>query len=307
VDEWTRIMNEIESDKYEYISFDIFDTLLLRPFWDPTDLFYFVGVYAMSLNIVKNELEFMKIRKKAEEIARLRVGRKIEDITIDEIYDTLKKLLHRNSDIESLMKYETNLELNFCYRRQSGYELYCKAIKSNKRVICISDMYLKKQKIEELLHKNGYSQFEMIYLSSETRLGKYTGHLYQHVLEHLNIEQKEKIMHIGDNYHSDIRMSQINGLNAFYLKKTKDLYLSDEDDLKIHLLSERIKKAIEVNTKYDNPFIQNNNIEDKVNFDQMFQNYSINIEDCNCFINDKKSSMITKVKNKIIRNLFYKN
>jgi predicted HAD superfamily hydrolase len=303
VEEWNKIIEAIESNRYEYISFDIFDTLLMRPFWEPTDLFYFLGIYANSLNIVNNEFEFMQIRRKAEEETRLRAGKNIEDITIDEIYVTLNNLLGSNCNVEDLKKHELGLEVNFCYRRQSGYELYCKAVKSNKRIICISDMYLKEQEIQALLNQNGYSQIERIYLSSEIRLGKYTGNLYQHVIENLGIVQKDRMLHIGDNINSDIIMARKSGLEAFYLEKAKDIYLKNTKVNNNQLLSTRIEKAIEMNTQYDNPFIENAYLYDPVIFDKMFENYHNNIADCNCIIWDKKPSIISKVRNKFIRYL----
>ena len=42
---------------YDVISFDIFDTLIFRPFSEPTDLFYFVGEQLGIMN-------FKELRKK---------------------------------------------------------------------------------------------------------------------------------------------------------------------------------------------------------------------------------------------------
>lgn len=48
---------------YDVLSFDVFDTLILRPFAEPSDLFILVGE---ELGI----MDFCEIRKKAEEDAR---------------------------------------------------------------------------------------------------------------------------------------------------------------------------------------------------------------------------------------------
>ena len=66
---------------YDVISFDIFDTLLLRPFANPTDLFYIIG---KRLDMP----EFHKLRieaeKRAREIAIAETGSR--EITIYNIY-----------------------------------------------------------------------------------------------------------------------------------------------------------------------------------------------------------------------------
>ena len=58
-----------KASEYDVISFDIFDTLIFRPFTEPTDLFYFVG----------NDLGFMdfkNVRMQAEFEARVECYKK---------------------------------------------------------------------------------------------------------------------------------------------------------------------------------------------------------------------------------------
>ena len=46
--------------EYDIISFDIFDTLIFRPFSEPTDLFYFIGERLGYLDFkrIRTEMEF---------------------------------------------------------------------------------------------------------------------------------------------------------------------------------------------------------------------------------------------------------
>lgn len=300
MDEWIELNEAIESDKYEYISFDVFDTLLMRPFWEPIDLFYILGGYAKSLNVVNNEQEFMDIRIRAEEKARSRLKRSLEDVSLEEIYEVLKEFFGCCDNIEDIMKHEMELELKYCYRRQSGYDLYCKAIKNNKKVICITDMYLSENMIKKLLVKNGFIQIEKIYVSSEIRLGKYTGKLYQHVIKDLGINSREKLLHIGDNYHSDVLMAKKNGLNACYFAKAKDLYLLKEGNDNIDVLDYRIEKAIEVNRKYDNPFRESNASLYLYNYRNILEDNHI-LNENRVIITTKGASLITKIINRINR------
>ena len=78
------LLDDIKSeiDSHEIISFDIFDTLLLRPYVKPTDLF-------LHLEKLLNKEGFAQARIEAEQKARKKHSDK-EDITIDEIYDEIE-------------------------------------------------------------------------------------------------------------------------------------------------------------------------------------------------------------------------
>ena len=86
-------------NKHKVISFDIFDTLLLRPYAQPTDVFKHIGVLIKNGEIDgadKNDGEcFEEYRIKAEQDCRKETREKsnneIEDITLDEIYDYFAK------------------------------------------------------------------------------------------------------------------------------------------------------------------------------------------------------------------------
>lgn len=293
MDEWNKIVENIEN--YDYISFDIFDTLLLRPFWEPTDLFIFVGIYVKELCAIKNELHFLKLRKKAEDKARFKRDKYHEDITLDQIYIELQKLLKCSKDDLEKIKYrEIELEEYFCYRRRSGYDLYCKAVKANKKVICISDMYLSNSIIKKLLHKNGYMQFEKIYISSEMRLGKYTGNLYKFIKEDLGIIESSNLLHVGDNYYSDIIMAQRSGFDTLYLCKAKDMYIKSMSIKKIHSLKKRIENVYKANFQYDNPYKENEYSQNEEYDNLIFQPFSMFIDNFNYRIIDKKPSLIKK-------------
>ena len=66
------IKERILKSKDKYISFDIFDTLIKRPFLDPTDLFDLID--REFEQFVPSSLKFRKIRTESENIARRRYG-----------------------------------------------------------------------------------------------------------------------------------------------------------------------------------------------------------------------------------------
>ncbi len=295
VNEWTRILYSIESKDYEYISFDIFDTLILRPLWEPADLFYFVGILANQLNLVKNEFEFYNIRKKAELELRSQIKEK-QDITLDEIYNYIQKKYISNSKIELLRNNEIFVENELCYRRESGFKLFSQAVDSGKKIILISDMYLSKEVINDLINKNGYDNIHEIYVSSDIGLGKYTGDLYKYVLKDLGISNK-RLLHIGDNYQSDIKKAHENGIDTCYLPKAKDVYKKNINTyIKCSRLPVRVNNAIHANIEWDNPFIKSEVKDYKAIYEELLKNYIYSINDSNEKFGDElQNNIVNKV------------
>ena len=207
--------------KSNTVSFDIFDTLILRPFYEPKDLFKLLNKKFNDLS--KNNTSFSTIREEAEHICRKIVKEKnnYEEITLDEIYNYISKKNNINTKITNELKqYEIELELKYCYPRKSGKNLFNLAKYLNKRVIITSDIYMPKEIIQKLLQKNGYINIDKIYLSSEEKVSKATGNLYAILLKN---EKDHSIIHIGDNYVSDCQNAQKNKINSIQLPKATDI------------------------------------------------------------------------------------
>ncbi|MEZ9463068.1 HAD family hydrolase [Vibrio splendidus] len=208
----------------DVISFDIFDTLLYRPFFKPVDLFEFISEDASS--IVGKKIDFKAIRmlseKKAFEFA---VSEERYEIDIDEIYNVLKGEIEVSESIACKLKdLEVNAERNFLYKRESGYKAYEYAKSLRKRVILVSDMYLKKSHLEDILKHTGYYGYEKVYVSSEYGCKKHNGLLFDKVLEDLDVET-DRILHIGDNLRADVIKAKERGIKAFHLVKATEKFV----------------------------------------------------------------------------------
>lgn len=94
--------------QYEVISFDIFDTLIFRPFSEPTDLFFFLGE---KLEI----LDFKRLRMQAEAEARTQKYKeeKHYEIKLSDIWSRLQNEIGVIK--EQGMQMEQALEMEFCY------------------------------------------------------------------------------------------------------------------------------------------------------------------------------------------------
>lgn len=216
---------KICQEKTKIVSFDIFDTLVQRPFWEPTDLFYLLGIYANKVLHAGDLLSFRDIRMSAERKAR-EIGRlhrpSWEEITLDDIYDVLQDWLGMtDNQRQAVENREIELELKYCHPRSYARELFqlCHAL--GKRIIITSDMYLPKEAVEKILARCGYEGYEKLYLSSDVKLGKWSGDLYQHICKDLDVSP-ENILHIGDTAPSDVDMAKKKGLQSFHFPKAVD-------------------------------------------------------------------------------------
>lgn len=208
-----------EIEKYDVISFDIFDTLLVRPYAKPTDLF-------LHLEYLYNAEGFHKKRIEAEKIARK--NNNYEEVGIDDIYEEITE------EFKFLKEKEIELEKQILTSHREMKNIYDYALSLGKKVIITSDMYLPKYIIEDILSKNGFLGYYKLYLSSDKQLSKYTGKLYGYILDDLNINPNN-ILHIGDNYQSDFVNAKNFGINAELCSKIVDILLSNNKRAKILL------------------------------------------------------------------------
>lgn len=220
------IKQRICSEKISVVSFDIFDTLLLRPFYYPSDLFCLLNDDFKKLNGNTAYIDFSQIRKDCEHYCREELRERkdgAEEVTLDEIYDCIASRYGVRRDvIETLKERERKLELRFCYPRESARQLFELARQQNKKVILCSDIYLDEAFVNELLQKNGYKGYTL-FLSSELRLTKHRGSLFHYVRKQLRI-RSEGILHIGDNTFSDIEQAKGAGWNAVQLPRCVDVF-----------------------------------------------------------------------------------
>lgn len=229
-------------DLKETVSFDIFDTLLLRNVVQPIDIFKLVE---FEYNQGEDGFNFSCERVEAETAVRI-INEENEDVTFDEIYNYLENKFP-SEDIQKIKKIELEIEKKFIVRNEFLYDIYRYCLSEGKQILLISDMYLPGSFIEELIVSNGYSNYEGIYVSCEYMKTKHNGTLYEYVAQDKALDKSEWI-HIGDNFHADVNMAKEAGLSAIHYKKLSERaglgYLESKED--------SILTAIELNHYYTN-------------------------------------------------------
>lgn len=188
--------------KYDVISFDVFDTLLLRPMEEPADLFYFVG---MKLSCP----DFHTLRIQAEEEARRRrrqaAGR--GEVTLEEIWEILSAKTGLDSREGILAEWET--ERQFCYANPRFLPVLAALRRAGKQLVITSDMYLGAKRIRQLLLEAGLGEFDGCFVSCDLGASKHQGTLFDGIRRRFG--SGCRCIHVGDDPLSDGKRARERG------------------------------------------------------------------------------------------------
>lgn len=229
------LVSLICSLKTEVVSFDIFDTAIIRPFYRPEDIFVLLEEKAKDLfpNIKLDGLGSLRIsaEKEARETLLYGIEKQKEDISLDDIYECLEEKLHFSKDvIEGIKALEVDLEITCSKKRMSIYNLYRLALHMGKKVVFTSDMYLCKDAIRQILSKNGYRDYNCIFISNIDNASKRTGSLYKKVIQCAG-GKCERVVHIGDNWETDVLKAREYRVKAVFYPKTTDCLMYGISDI----------------------------------------------------------------------------
>jgi predicted HAD superfamily hydrolase len=198
------------------IGFDIFDTLFTRPLLDPESI---KEIVALKVKPQVGQI-YRELRGIAETQARQSKGM---DVDINEIYIQFKDISELSNDVVNKLKnLEINLEELLLSPRTEGIVLFQEAIKTQKPVSILSDMFLPKEIIKNLLIQNNIKNWDSLLVSSDIGLRKDTQKLYDYVLTHYGITPDQFVM-VGDNERSDIQIPCDMGSSFIHLLKPVEL------------------------------------------------------------------------------------
>lgn len=196
-------MKEIGSTvlSYEYVSFDVFDTLIKRSVAQPSDLF-------RLLEVQYEKIDFAYERMQAERIVLERLKR---PVTLAEIYAQMDEVYR------PMMTFEIESEKEGCCANPLCTKLFQQCIDAGKNVVLISDMYLPSEVIADMLKKCGIIGYKKLYVSCENYARKRDGTLFHKVLNELRIRPRQ-LIHVGDNIKSDVIRPMTMGIRAVWVK-----------------------------------------------------------------------------------------
>jgi FMN phosphatase YigB (HAD superfamily) len=194
-------------DAAEVVSFDIFDTLFVRPLADPEDAFDMLGE-RFGID------GFRRIRREAQTKAfqQMHVAGQGE-ITLDGIYACISEL-PAGVSAASLRQAEIDLELLLTVPNADLIDVF-KEVVGRKRVVVVSDMYMPQSFFEAIFDKYALPRVPM-YISADRGATKRDhGELFDRVVAETGV-RPEKVLHIGDNHLGDVLRARERGLQAFH-------------------------------------------------------------------------------------------
>ena len=185
----------------DLVSFDVFDTLLRRPFLHPTHLFDCIAPEV-------GDEDFGNKRRFAEASARRKYKGEI-DITLDQIYE----FLDHQPDCE------LGREQDYLTPRREVCNMLRLARARGRKVIAISDMYLPKSVLEDLLSRHGIVVDDLI-VSSTDGVAKFDGSAFRLAANRHGVSLN-RILHFGDNAEADYAAPTRLGMRAILVGNWK--------------------------------------------------------------------------------------
>ncbi len=245
---WNVSENDLKKEiqKHVVISFDLFDTLLLRDMLYPDDIFELLGLQLKG----KISFDFALKRKEAEASANNKYGcPKLHDI-----YQELAEITGADTEeLKRIKDKEAALELSLVRPRSALVDIFHWAVACNKKVYLISDMYLSQGLIERMLEKCGIDGYTDLWISCEIGCSKHQGDIW----EKLKTLENDRILHIGDNKEYDVQRPKDYGIDTFEIWSPYQMlsHSGIRDILnKTQTLNQRILIGLTSNELFQDPF-----------------------------------------------------
>ncbi|MDR2326510.1 MAG: HAD-IA family hydrolase [Acidovorax sp.] len=219
------VFNEI--NQADVISFDVFDTLITRPFIKPRDLLMLLAMkVCKKYNLPLHPDKYLSLRMVCEREARAESG--CEDISLQKIYDLFAERMFLDEKLSNaLMQEEIEIEIEYSQPREEMRELYEYAKNRGKHIYFVSDMYLDTETLIVLLKKNNYdANWNNTLVSSFYGVTKHSGALFQILKDKVESDvQSGNILHIGDNFNADIKGARSLGIKAYFCENPHEEFL----------------------------------------------------------------------------------
>jgi len=209
-----RLKHEI--DEHDVISFDLFDTLIMRNVLTPVDIF---SVVERELSEKRGlSLDFKNKRIEAEHAC---FRNRSPYCNLEDIYAVLQSLLNLDDRTTAdILQLEIETELKFSAPRPAVIEWLRYAKKQGKTVLITTDTFWTKDRVLKLLDRYDIQDYDFLLISCEIKKLKYLGDMWQHIRE---LFPQKGILHIGDNPLTDVKIPQQYGIRSFKIENAFDL------------------------------------------------------------------------------------
>ncbi len=193
------------------VSLDLFDTLVLRTFTKPSDVFRWQGLSIRASGFFSGSTDqWVEERKRAEEVIAAEV--RPAEVTLEGIYDRLLSDGHfeGRQARDAAMSEELRLEADCIIAHPGSTALLASLRSRGLRVVISSDTYLPVNFIEDLLDRLNLTP-DALFVSSHTMTTKRHGTMFKQLrLKYPNL------IHAGDNPRVDYRAARQHGVKGHW-------------------------------------------------------------------------------------------
>jgi len=235
------------TEKYDAVSFDLFDTLVMRQTLFPTDVFELVDDRLRQHGIMIEDFSARRMASE-KELSRERAPR------LTEIYSYMKDTYQiAEIEPEQMAVLEWEIDCGLVVPRSDVCEIFAALAVQGKQVFIVSDSYYNEKQIRGILRKCGITGYQELFVSCEYETGK-TQMLFGKYRQETNAEQ---YLHIGDDITADVECAEKNGVAAYRIYSGADLlelagYMGLWDYTVS--LSDRIRIGMFVSRVFNSPF-----------------------------------------------------
>ncbi len=231
----------------EVISFDLFDTLIMREVLVSTDIIELMDMALRDKGI--HITNFVAKRLEAEK-RQAEYGAP----TLEALYeDLLKRIGNISVSAKELAEMEWNIDYRTIVTRLAVFDIYKECIRQRKAVYIVTDTYYRIEQIEEILKKFHITGYTGLLVSCEYNTGK-RQQLFDRLKEK---EGNKKYLHIGDDLTSDIEMAAKKGMSTYRVFSGEELLDAVGNmgmDPYMDSLADRLKIGMFVAKLFNDPF-----------------------------------------------------
>ena len=242
----TVLLDKIE--KADIVSFDLFDTLVMRR------VMYYTDVFELMEGRLKEQ------EKEVSGLAKLRLAaeKELSKVTAPKLEQIYKAVLKNVKDCalsaSELTEVEWQTDLSTLIARTEVCKIFREVVLSGKRVVITTDCYYRREQLEVLLKQFNLNGYEKLFVSCEYGSSKRQG-LFNAVSSYAG---KAQVLHIGDDEVADIESATRAGFETHRIYSGLDLFEflgSFGADKEIRTLSDRVKAGLLISRLFVNPFL----------------------------------------------------
>ncbi|MFM8857264.1 MAG: hypothetical protein ACKOI2_08700, partial [Actinomycetota bacterium] len=209
--------SKIEADieramaRSDLVTVDLFDTLVLRPSLSPSTLQTLAARRAAADRGIAAET-LLRCRLNAENAARQTVSGDVDIVDIRAAAPSAMRAC-----VAAMIAAEAALEADMCIPRTWLIDLLRTHRRPGRTILLMSDTYLPRSCIDDLLGRIGADDvFDGVLVSNEVRARKDSGAMWD-LVESTYAVPRDRWMHLGDNEHSDVQIPRDRGIDGIHV------------------------------------------------------------------------------------------